>query len=102
MHHATAQNLQPAALLADRTAATITHKTLHVQLSAWLGEGEMVSAEAGPDVRAKHPPRKIGERTFQIGHANAAPHGQAFNLPELNILAGRYLLIAITQARQNN
>ena len=81
MHHARAENLDPARLLADGAAGTTTHAALHVHLGGGFGEGE----KARPKARrspAKDPVGEAGQRRFEIDETDSFVDAQSFYLLE--------------------
>ena len=66
MYHATTQDLQPAGVFADIAPRAAAENAFDIHLGAGLGEGEMLAAETGPDIRAKEPAGKAIQRPFQV------------------------------------
>ena len=71
MHHAAAQDLQPAGALADLAALAAADEALHVHLAAGLGEREVGGAQAGADLLAEHAAGKIDQRALQVAKGDA-------------------------------
>jgi hypothetical protein len=65
MEHATAQDLQPTAALANRAAFSSANYAFHIHLCAGLSEGKIGRAEAGMHRITKHTSGKISQVPFR-------------------------------------
>src|SRR4029434_193574 len=68
MHHARAQDLEPAALLAEPATGAAADEAQHVHLGRRLREREERRPEADPRAWPEHLAREQLERALQIRH----------------------------------
>src|SRR5215510_8045143 len=102
MHHTGPENLQPATLLAHGTALAATDNTVHVDLDAGLGKGEMAAAKAHLAVRTEHATGKGDQDAFEVRHGDVRSHSQTLHLVEHNLRTRRDRLIAVAHAWQDD
>ena len=82
---ARAEDLDPAALLADRAALAVADVAGEVHLHRGLGEREEVRAEADLDLRSHHLARKVRERRLEVGER----HGLHVDVEPLDLVEVR-------------
>src|SRR5262244_1076295 len=82
MHHAGAQNLDPASVLAEPAARATALEAEHVHFRGRLREGEERGAEAHAGARPEHLAGEVVEGALEISHGDVAIHGEAFDLVE--------------------
>ena len=80
MNHARPAEFYPARVFANTTTGAAAFETTEVKLCARLCKRKIGRPETGDRLRAKHTAQKLGDRPFQVRHANPAIHAQAFNL----------------------
>src|SRR3954451_10509608 len=69
--HAGAAHLDPARVLADRTARTAAVEARDVRLHRRLREWEVVRTEADVAIGAVELPHHVEQRSLQVGHRDA-------------------------------
>ena len=102
MHHAGAQDFQPAGVLAQGAAVAVADDAIHVDLDARLGEGEMAATEADLALGAVHAAGEVDQHAFQVGHGDVLADRQPLHLVEHDLRAGGDGLVAVAHARQNH
>ena len=70
VHHPRAEDLEPAALLADAAAVAAADEAQHVDLGRGLGEREERRPEARSRARAEHLAGEQLERALEVGHGD--------------------------------
>src|SRR5579875_84484 len=95
VNHAGAAHFKPARIFAYPTARSVAVDTVHIELSAWLGEREVAGAETylavGPEEFASEP----FDHAAQLGHRAGLVNQQSLHLMEDGLMAGVNRLIAI-------
>jgi hypothetical protein len=97
--HAGAQDRHPARLRAGRAADAAADDALDVEGDRRLGERVV----AGPEARLARPEQRVGElveQALEVRHRGALVDHQAFDLEELEAVAGVDRLVAEAAARQ--
>ena len=102
MHHAAAENFEPARIFANLTARAAAYETFHVHFGAWFSEREVRSAESQTRAFAKHAPHKIGNCAFQVREGDILANRESFHLVELHLRPRRDLFVTETHPRQCN
>src|SRR5215472_4003445 len=82
MHHAGAEDLEPAALLAEATPVAAALEARHVGLRGRLGEREEGRPEAQARAGPEHLTREQLERRLEVGHGHPAIDRQPLDLVE--------------------
>ena len=98
MHHAAAEDLQPARALANTAALAAAGHTADVNLRRWLREREIAWAQTDLHILAKHFTRKRQEHALEIGHRDVLVDQEPFDLVEHRAV-GRVVVAAIHTAR---
>src|SRR5579864_8654465 len=99
MDHAGAQDLEPAALLAQHAAGAAAEDAADVHLDAGLGEREVALAEAQLPARSEHLLGEGDEDPLEVAEGDALADRDALDLVEHPLRAGGHLLVAIGLAR---
>ncbi len=102
MHHARAQNLQPARIFAQPATGAAAEHAVHIHLDAWLGEGEVGLAEANLPPRAVHLVGEVEQRALEVAEGDIVADGQTLHLIEHHFGARRHIFFAETFARQDD
>ena len=97
--HARAKDGQPARPLAGGAADAAADRAADVERHRRLGERVVAGSEAGALVRAEHRVGELVEQPAQVGHRRALVDHQAFDLEELEAVAGVDLLVADSSGR---
>src|SRR5699024_12864150 len=79
VHHASAQELDPALAPAGAAAGAVALEALHVHLAAGHGEGEVVGAEAHHGVSAVELLDHLLQASLEVGHGDALVHHQTLH-----------------------
>ncbi|CDN46047.1 hypothetical protein BN871_KF_00060 [Paenibacillus sp. P22] len=95
MHHAAAENLEPARLLAHPAAAAAALRAGHVDLGARLGEREEARAQSDAGLTAEHFLHELEQRSLEIAHADAFGDDKAFDLVELEAVRRIVVVAAV-------
>ena len=82
VYHTAAQDLDPAAALAEPAALTTAFEAAYIYLGAGLRKREMMGTELGFRLGSKQLLGKLLQRTLQIRKGNILVHNQTFNLME--------------------
>ena len=82
VHHAAAAQLDPAGLLAHRTAGAVALPAAEIDFRARLRIREEARTETHAHVRREHLARERQQRAFQIGQRQAFADGQPLDLSE--------------------
>jgi len=90
MHHAGAEDFQPAGILANGAAFSAAQETFHIHFGGRFSKGEIGSAKARAYILSEHTMGKLDERAFQVGEGDALAHA-SLPLVELDFRAGRDL-----------
>ena len=98
VHHAGAEDLDPALTLAGRAAAAAALVALDVELAARLGEGEMMRAETGHGPLAVDLLHHQVQRRLEVGHGDALVDDHALDLVEHGRVRGVHLVLAVDAA----
>src|SRR5262244_1574419 len=88
VHHAGAQNLDPASMLAEPAARAAALEAEHVHLRGRFREGEERGTEAYARARPEHLAGEVIQGPLEIGHGDVAIHGEAFDLVEHGRVGG--------------
>src|SRR5215467_9704677 len=88
VHHAGAQNLDPASMLAEPAARAAALEAEHVHLRGRFREGEERGTEAYARARPEHLAGEVIQSPLEIGHGDVAIHGEAFDLVEHGRVGG--------------
>ena len=102
MHHAGAEDLDPALALAHAAALAVALEALHVHLAARLGEGEMVRAEPGHGVGTVNTPHQRIEGALEVAHGDALVDHKTLDLVEHGRMSGVDLILAVDAARSED
>ena len=82
VHHAAAEDLDPALSLAERAARAVAAVALDIHFRGRLGEREVVRAEADDRVLAVQLFGEQLEDALEVGHADALIDNQTLDLVE--------------------
>ena len=104
MHHAGAQDLDPALAVAGGAGVAVdltlafAFEAPYVHLAGGLGEGEMVGAEADHAVLPVEELDHLGEAALQIRHGDALVDDQSLHLMEHGAVGGVHLVLPVDPA----
>src|SRR5579872_3706872 len=82
MHHARAEHLDPATILAGATALPVTDGAIDVHLSTWLGEREVAPTEAHLPPFAEQFASNPFQASLEISHGTILVDQEALDLVE--------------------
>ena len=82
VHHARAEDLEPAVLLADPAPAAAAEEAEHVHLGRRLGERKEGRAEPDARPRAEHLAGEQLERALEVAHGDVGVDGEPLHLVE--------------------
>ena len=102
VNHTAAKYLNPARVLANRAALTVTENTGDIHLCRGFGEGKVRGTKPDFYILTKHFPGKIVERLFHVGKGNAFIYIKAFYLMKDAMCAGRDRLIPVNPSRADD
>ena len=102
MHHAAAEDLDPAFALAEWTALAAALKAADINFAAGLRKGEVVGTQTDFCILAVQTLGKGLQRAFQVCHGNALVYHQTLDLVEQGRVGGIYRVGAEYTARGND
>src|SRR5262249_55223973 len=98
MHHAAAEDLDPAAPFAHRAARAVARPAAHIHFGARLGVREEARTETQARTLAEHLAREGEQRPLQVRQRNAFADDEPFELREHRRMREIQVIFAIDAA----
>ena len=96
MNHTAAEDLNPAAALAETAAASAAFEAGHIHLGAGLREGEVMGTEFRLGLRSEKLFRELCQSTFKVCKGDAFVYNQALDLMEGRRMGSVHLIGTVT------
>ena len=99
MNHTAAEDLNPAAALAETAAGSAAFEAGHIHLGAGLREGEVMGTEFRLGLRSEKLFRELCQSTFKVCKGDAFVYNQALDLMERRRMGSVHLIGTVNTSR---